>query len=68
MTWMHCRFFENELENAYNTLQSGTTNLPWCLEEVKNSLQYMNDPIQLCGNVLEKGTTKFSVKGEDDTT
>ena len=68
MTCMHCRYFENELENTYNTLQSGTTNLSWSLQEVKNSLQYMNDPIQLCGSVLEKGTTKFSVKGEDDTT
>ena len=27
----------------------------------------MNTPIQLTGNVLERGTTKFSVKGEDDT-
>ena len=32
---------------------------------VKESLQYMNQPIQLLGNVIDRGTTKFSVKGMD---
>ena len=67
MTCMHCHYFQDELDEAYNSLQNVNTNLPWCLQEVNNSLQYMNDAIQLCGNVLEKGTTKFSNKGDDNT-
>ena len=67
MTCMHCRYFGEELEKAYDSLQVQNTNLPWALNEINASLQYMNDPIQLAGNVLEKGTTKFSVKGEDSS-
>ena len=64
---MHCRYFSDELDKAYDTLQRHNTNLPWALKQVQDSLQFMNTPIQLTGNVLERGTTKFSVKGEDDT-
>ena len=67
ITCMHCRYFSDELDKAYDTLQRHNTNLPWDLKQVQDSLQFMNTPIQLTGNVLERGTTKFSVKGEDDT-
>ena len=67
ITCMHCRYFLDELDKAYDTLQRHNTNLPWALKQVQDSLQFMNTPIQLTGNVLERRTTKFSVKGEDDT-
>ena len=67
MTCMHCRYFSEELEEAYTTLQNHNTNLPWSLKQVNDSLQFMNSPIQLTGNVIQRGTTKFSVKGEDDS-
>ena len=67
ITCMHCRYFSDELDKAYDTLQRHNTKLPWALKQVQDSLQFMNTPIQLTGNVLERGTTKFSVKGEDDT-
>ena len=67
ITFMHCWYFQDELDEAYTKLQMYNTNLPWALQEVNNSLQYMNDPIQLSGSVLEKGTTKFSVKGNDSS-
>ena len=67
ITCMHCRYFSEELEEAYNILQKHNTNLPWALKQVQDSLQFINSPIQLTGNVIERGTTKFSVKGEDDS-
>ena len=67
ITCMHCRYFSDELEQAYTTLQNHNTDLPWALKQVHDSLQFMNSTIQLIGNVIERGTTKFSVKGEDDT-
>ena len=67
ITCMHCRYFSEELDKAYEILQTHNTKLPWTLKQVQESLQFMNMPIQLTGNVIEKGTTKFSVKGEDDT-
>ena len=67
ITCMHCRYFSEELEEAYNILQKHNTNLPWALKQVQDSLQFINSPIQLTGNVIEHGTTKFSVKGEDDS-
>ncbi|MCG8621712.1 MAG: hypothetical protein MJE68_06895 [Proteobacteria bacterium] len=67
ITCMHCRYFSEELENAYYRVQMSNTNLPWGLDQVNKSLQYINDRIQLAGNVIDKGTTKFSVKGEDGT-
>ena len=62
MTCMHCRFFEEELSNAIGMIQCENANLPWALNSVNKSLQYMNDPIQLTGSVLIGGTTKFSIK------
>ena len=67
MTCMHCRYFKEELHDAYTQIQNRNTNLPWHLDQVNSSLQFMNDPVQLVGSVLQRGTTRFSVKGEDDS-
>ena len=32
---------------------------------VKSSIQFMNNPVLLLGDVLHTGTTKYSVKGDD---
>ena len=32
---------------------------------VKSSIEFMNDPVLLLGDVLRTGTTKYSVKGDD---
>ena len=64
MTCMHCRYFSEELKNAYDTVMQGNADLPWALQEIHDSLQHMNSPIQLAGSVIPRGTTKFSVKGE----
>ena len=66
MTCMHCRFFGKELSNAIGMIQRENANLPWALNSVNKSLQYMNDPIQLTGSVLIGGTTKFSIKSQDN--
>ena len=47
-------------------IQRENANLPWALNSVNKSLQYMNDPIQLTGSVLIGGTTKFSIKSQDN--
>ena len=62
---MHCRFYQDHLVNAYENICNLTTALTRPLAMVKESLQYMNQPIQLLGNVIDRGTTKFSVKGMD---
>ena len=51
MTCMHCCFFEEELSNAIGMIQRENANLHWALNSVNQSLQYMNDPIQLTGSV-----------------
>ena len=66
MTCIHCRFFDEELSNAIGMIQRENENLPWALNSVNKSLQYMNDPIQLTGSVLIGGTTKFSIKSQDN--
>ena len=66
MTCMHCRFFEEELSDAIGMSQRENANLPWALNSVNTSLQYMNHPIQLTGSVLIGGTTKFSIKSQDN--
>ena len=62
-TCVHCRFYKQHLVGAFDKLQQQNTELSRPLGMVHNSLQYMNMPIQLLGNVLPQGTTKFSVKG-----
>ena len=32
---------------------------------MNESLQYMNDPVQLVGNVIDQGTTRFSCQGKE---
>ena len=63
LTCMHCRFFKEHLINAYEKLQQQNTNLPTALCMVQESLQYMNEEIQLLSSALPHATTKFSVKG-----
>ena len=65
-TCMHCRYFCEKLMGAVASLQEQNTNLSWALNQVHLSMQYINDPIQLIGNVIPQGTTKFSVKTTDN--
>ena len=65
-TCMHCRFYKDFLVNAYTSLIHQNTGLTCALWKVQNSLQYMNNPVQLVGNVLNHATTKFSVQGDDN--
>ena len=64
-TCMHCRFYRQFLINTYGTVQQGRVDLTPALKMVHESIQHMNMPIQLVGNVLLHCTTKFSVKGDD---
>ena len=64
-TCLHCRFYRQFLVNAYDTVQQGRVDLTPALKMVHESMQHMNLPIQLVGNVLLHCTTKFSVKGDD---
>ena len=58
MTCMHCRFFREHLLNAYATVTSQpTTEFTRAHFMVHQSLQHMNTPIQLVGNVIPGGTT-----------
>ena len=63
LTCMHCRFYKDHLVNAYENICNSRTTLTRSLAIVKESLQHMNQPIQLLGNVIDRGTTKFSIKG-----
>lgn len=65
LTCMHCRFFRDYLLHCYQRLIGQNTALTQGLAKVQESLQHMNDPIQLLGSVLPQGTTKFSVKGDE---
>ena len=67
LTCMHCQFFNEHLMNAYEKLQQQNTNLSTALCMVQESLQYMNEEIQLLSSVLPHATTKFSVKGTFDS-
>ena len=49
---MHCRFFSEHLLNAYQLINEGQANIPRPLQIVKSSIQFMNDPIVLLGDVL----------------
>ena len=66
MTCMHCRFFREHLLNAYATVKSQpTTEFTRAHFMVHQSLQHMNTPVQLVGNVIPGGTTRFSSKGKE---
>ena len=62
---MYCRFFSEHLLNAYELINEGQANIPRSLQIVKSSIQFMNDPVVLLGDVLCTGTTEYSVKGND---
>ena len=62
---MHCRFFSEHLLNTYELINEGQANIPRPLQIVKSSIQFMNDPVVLLGDVLRTGTMKYSVKGND---
>lgn len=66
-TCMHCRFYKQYLMNAY---QEATEDNPHpttprkVFDKVKESLQDMDKPVFLIGEVMPRGTTKFSVQGD----
>ena len=67
LTCMHCRFFREHLLDAYTTVTTqARTQFPRPLFNVHKSLQHMNSSIQLVGNVIPGGTTRFSAKGKED--
>ena len=61
---MHCRFYRQHLMTAYDTTQRGHSIVNRPLAKVKESLQYINEPVQLVGSVQPGATTKFSVQGD----
>ena len=62
---MHCRFFWEHLLHAYTTVTTQpTTEFTRPLFMVHESLHHVNDPVQLVGNVIQSGTTRFSAKGK----
>ena len=65
LTCMHCRFYKYHLVSVYENICNSTTTKTRSLAIVKESLQHMNQPIQLLGNVIDRGTTNFCVKGKN---
>ena len=64
LTCMHCRFYFENLTNVHDDINYH--NQSKIIQIVKSSFQSMNDPVQLLGNPVHKGTTKYSVKGQND--
>ena len=64
LTCMHCRFYTENLTNIFESVTNPNAAQSKVVQIVQSSFQYMNDEVQLLGNVLSKGSTKFSVKGE----
>ena len=66
LTCLHCRFYKDHLHNAYERISlEAQGNLPRALCMFHESLQYMNDPIQLEGSVIDQGTMRFSYQGKE---
>ena len=66
LTCMHCRFYKDHLNNACERISSEPQgNLLRALRMVHESLQYMNDPVQLVGSVIDQGTMRFSCQGKE---
>ena len=66
LTYMHCRFYREHLLDAYaHVTTQPTTSFTRTHHMVHDSLQYINDPVQLVGNVIQGGTTRFSAKGKE---
>ena len=64
LTCMHCRFYCEKLSTVHDN--SEHENDSKIIQIVKSSFQSMNDPVQLLGYPVPKGTTKYSVKGNND--
>ena len=66
LTCMHCRFYSHHLLDMYNKLTTERSGPMSHLEaKINTSLQYMNTDVQLAGNVIYSGTTKFLCKSFD---
>ena len=63
-TCMHCRYYTQHLKNAYEEATLQGPNISRSVKLVMKSLQYTQTPVQLVGQILPQGTTKFSVAGE----
>ena len=58
LTCMHCRFYREHLLDAYAQVTTQpTTSFTRTHHMVHDSLQYINDPVQPVGNVIQGGTT-----------
>ena len=66
LTCMHCRFFKENLMDAYNQIGKQSTYLSTAMSMAHKSLQFMNDEVLLFGNVIVPSFTKFSVKEDDN--
>ena len=66
LTCMHCRFFKENLMDAYKQIGQQNAFLSTAMSMVHKSLQFMNDQVLLVGNVIVPSSTKFSVKGDDN--
>ena len=66
LTCMHCTFFEEHLLDSYQKLQVQNTSLSPALTMVNESLQYMENEVQLVGSVITPSCTKFSVKAQGE--
>ena len=62
---MHCRFYSEHLIEAYNIINEGSSHIGRPLEMVTASIEFMNDPVLLLGDILPFATTKYSVKGNE---
>ena len=62
---MHCRFYSEHLTEAYDIINEGSSHIGRPLEMVKASIELMNDPVLLLGDILPFATTKYSVKGNE---
>ena len=60
---MHCRFYKEFLTNAYFQATHQAAEVPRAVSVVQDSLSNMNKEVQLVGNVVPNGSTKFSVQG-----
>ena len=65
ITCMHCRFFRENLLDCFDVLGERDACLSLIDKKIEDSLQSMDEPVVLLGDVLPHLTTKFSVKGED---
>ena len=65
LTCMHCRFYRDYLLNAHQDIYNEDTPLTRPISMVKDSLEEMENEVQLIGNVILPAATKFSVKGFD---